>query len=164
MRVATALLIATLVFPLAAVAEKTVIRAGYVVDPDTGRVAEKQTLVIENGKISAIGADVDSPAGAEEVEIFDKDRVTLRAAEADEIAAYVATGEPMDKAGAYAYQGEGGRFVERVDGSRSNVIGLPLAETLALLAEAGVVDAAAPERWRDEEGLAEAFAGADARG
>ncbi len=46
---------------------------------------------------------------------------------------YVGTGEPMDKAGAYAMQGAGGALVERIDGSVSNVIGLPLAETLELI-------------------------------
>jgi septum formation protein len=64
--------------------------------------------------------------------------VTLRPATRPEIEAYVASGEPLDKAGSYALQGVGGRFVERVEGSRSNVIGLPLDETLALLAEAGL--------------------------
>jgi septum formation protein len=64
--------------------------------------------------------------------------VTLRAATPDELRAYVATGEPLDKAGAYALQGEGRRFVSRVEGSESNVIGLPLDEALALLAEAGL--------------------------
>jgi septum formation protein len=51
---------------------------------------------------------------------------------------YVATGEPMDKAGAYAIQGIAGAFVRELRGSVSNVIGLPLAETLELLAGAGV--------------------------
>ena len=46
---------------------------------------------------------------------------------------YVGTGEPMDKAGGYAMQGAGGALVERIDGSVSNVIGLPLAETLELI-------------------------------
>ena len=59
----------------------------------------------------------------------------MRAASSDELRAYVATGESLDKAGAYALQGGGRRFVERVDGSESNVIGLPLAETLELLGE-----------------------------
>jgi septum formation protein len=65
-------------------------------------------------------------------------RVQLRSVELDEIRAYVATGEPLDKAGAYAIQGQGGRFVCRVEGSHSNVIGLPVEETLALLREAGL--------------------------
>jgi septum formation protein len=66
-------------------------------------------------------------------------RVTLREASADEIASYVATGEPLDKAGAYAFQGEGRRFVRSVEGSETNVIGLPVEETLELLREVGIV-------------------------
>jgi len=50
---------------------------------------------------------------------------------------YVSTGEPMDKAGAYAVQGIGGFLVERITGSVSAVVGLPLVETLALLRESG---------------------------
>ena len=62
--------------------------------------------------------------------------VVMREADAEEVRAYVDTGEPLDKAGAYAAQGEGRRFIERIEGSLSNVIGLPVEETLALLAEA----------------------------
>ncbi len=54
-----------------------------------------------------------------------------------EIEWYVGTGEPLDKAGAYAIQGAGGAFVLSVDGSVSNVVGLPLAETADLLRRAG---------------------------
>lgn len=53
------------------------------------------------------------------------------------VAAYVASGEPDDKAGAYAIQGLGGRFVERVEGCYYNVVGLPLARLCALLESAG---------------------------
>jgi len=54
------------------------------------------------------------------------------------LAAYLETDEPWDKAGAYAIQGLAGSFIEGVSGSVSNVIGLPLVETRALLARAGV--------------------------
>jgi septum formation protein len=50
---------------------------------------------------------------------------------------YVATGEPLDKAGAYAVQGIGGVFVQRVDGSVSNVVGLPMHTVLRLAKELG---------------------------
>jgi septum formation protein len=65
-------------------------------------------------------------------------RVTFRAASEAELRAYVASGESLDKAGAYALQGEGRGLVRRIEGSESNVVGLPLEETLALLAEAGL--------------------------
>jgi septum formation protein len=77
-------------------------------------------------------------AGARQRRLHVESRVTMRAASDDALRAYVATGEPLDKAGAYAVQGEGRRLVERVEGSETNVIGLPLEETLALLAELGV--------------------------
>ncbi|WP_286220336.1 Maf family protein [Marinobacter apostichopi] len=54
-----------------------------------------------------------------------------------EVAAYVASGEPMDKAGSYGIQGLGGIFVSDLRGSYSAVVGLPLQETAALLADAG---------------------------
>lgn len=64
-------------------------------------------------------------------------RVRMRPAAPDEIRRYVASGEPLDKAGAYAAQGRGRAFIEEIVGSRSNVIGLPIDETLSLLREAG---------------------------
>ncbi len=59
--------------------------------------------------------------------------VFFRRLSPDEIAAYVATGEPLDKAGAYGIQGRGGALVERIDGCYSNVVGLPLRRTRELL-------------------------------
>jgi septum formation protein len=55
-----------------------------------------------------------------------------------EVAWYLATGEPDGKAGGYALQGAGAALVERVEGSDTNVIGLPLAETVALLRRVGL--------------------------
>lgn len=63
--------------------------------------------------------------------------VEFRALSTDEIDAYIATGEPMDKAGSYGIQGLGGIFVNNLRGSYSAVVGLPLQETAALLASAG---------------------------
>ena len=56
----------------------------------------------------------------------------------EEIRAYIATGEPMDKAGSYALQGIAGLWVDMIEGSSSNVIGLPLTLTRRLLCEAGL--------------------------
>lgn len=60
-------------------------------------------------------------------------RVQFRVLTTQEIAAYVATGEPMDKAGAYAIQGGAAAFVERVEGDYYNVVGLSLASVRRLL-------------------------------
>lgn len=64
--------------------------------------------------------------------------VTFREIARDEALAYWQTGEPGDKAGAYAIQGLGGAFVSRVDGSYTGVVGLPVFETLTLLKRAGI--------------------------
>ena len=57
----------------------------------------------------------------------DRTRVHIAPMTEQEIDAYIATGEPLDKAGAYAIQGQGGMFIDRIDGSYSNVVGLPMA-------------------------------------
>jgi len=61
-------------------------------------------------------------------------RVTFRDLSDQEIADYVATGEPMDKAGAYAIQGGAAKMIRRIEGSHSNVIGLPVCEVMEALA------------------------------
>jgi septum formation protein len=56
----------------------------------------------------------------------------------EDIAAYVATGEPLDKAGAYAIQGRASRFIPRIDGSYANVVGLPVTSVVRLLKGSGL--------------------------
>lgn len=64
--------------------------------------------------------------------------VRFRSLSASDIARYIATGEPMDKAGAYAIQGVGGQLVAEVRGSWTNVMGLPVERSLAALACVGI--------------------------
>ncbi len=66
-------------------------------------------------------------------------RVYFKALEAVEIAAYVATGCPLDKAGAYGIQGRAAYMVARIEGSYTNVVGLPLCETVETLVQMGAV-------------------------
>ncbi|WP_033169897.1 nucleoside triphosphate pyrophosphatase [Selenomonas sp. ND2010] len=65
-------------------------------------------------------------------------KVTFGAMSQEEISRYVETGEPLDKAGAYAVQGIAARFIEKIEGSYSNVVGLPLHAVTQLARKAGV--------------------------
>ena len=76
--------------------------------------------------------------GSAEASAVEETVVHVRVLDDAEIEAYVATGEPFGKAGAYAIQGAGGMFVERIEGSDTNVIGLPLATVVRLAADVGV--------------------------
>jgi septum formation protein len=62
--------------------------------------------------------------------------VTFSGITEDELAAYCATGEPLDKAGAYGIQGYAARWVPRIDGCYFNVMGLPIARVVKLVKEA----------------------------
>lgn len=64
--------------------------------------------------------------------------VWFRGLSAEDIAGYVASGEPRDRAGAYAIQGLASRFIPRINGSYTNVVGLPVTAVFALLEEAGI--------------------------
>jgi septum formation protein len=66
-------------------------------------------------------------------------RVTMRTARGDELDRYVRTGEGLDKAGAYAVQGIGSFLVERIEGSYTNVVGLPACEVIVDLQSAGLL-------------------------
>jgi septum formation protein len=107
-----------------------------------GRLAGRDHLVV-TGVAVRDGDRSRTAAGVETT------RVTMAPLAPAEIERYVATGEPLDKAGAYAIQGLGALLVERIEGNYSNVVGLPLPLTAHLFAELGV----------DLLGLGEAAAG-----
>lgn len=86
---------------------------------------------IEHDVLTAVV--VKGPAG-ERADVV-RTRVHFIELSADDIAWYIATREPEGKAGAYAIQGRGARFVDRIDGSWSNVVGLPIATVARMLAE-----------------------------
>lgn len=82
------------------------------------------------------GADAfDAPAYAETT------AVTLRALSEDEVRRYAATGEGLDKAGGYAIQGIGGAFIERIEGSYANVVGLPVHRVVEALLRLDAIEA-----------------------
>lgn len=93
-----------------------------------GRLAGREHRVV-----TAVRLRRGEDPGREEVEIS---RVRIAPMSEQELAWYVATGEPMDKAGAYAVQGLGARFIESVSGSYTNVMGLPARGVYRLMREA----------------------------
>ena len=97
----------------------------------SGHVHEVLTAVVLIGA----GRDLEEVAGT---------RVWFSRLTPEELEWYVASGEPMGKAGAYAIQGLGARFIERIDGSWSNVVGLPLAAVHRLLGEVQWADSQRP--------------------
>lgn len=91
-----------------------------------------------SGREHVVLTGVHVRCGEREAAAVEETVVRFRGLGDDEVAAYVATGEPHDKAGGYGIQGAGGMFVERIEGSDTNVVGLPLATVVRLAAEVGV--------------------------
>lgn len=77
--------------------------------------------------------------GAAEASAVESPSVTFRELDADHIDAYIATGEPMDKAGSYGIQGYGATLVSRVEGDYFAVMGLPLHRTMHLIESVGLI-------------------------
>ena len=90
-----------------------------------------------SGREHAVVTALAMARGGEVRSSVERVAVTFRALSAAEIEAYVATGEPMDKAGAYGIQGYGATIVERIDGDFFAVMGLPLASLVRLAREVG---------------------------
>jgi nucleoside triphosphate pyrophosphatase len=81
-----------------------------------------------------------TPAAAHEITIASESTlVSMNDISDDEIRDYVASGEPMDKAGAYAIQGMASRWIPRIEGDYSNVVGLPVAMVYAMLRKRGAM-------------------------
>ena len=127
-------------------------------DPDLITIAA-DTIVVINRKVLGKPRDVDDAArmlallsGREHVvttavavsrgkklrSAVEEVRVKFRRLRDDEIEAYIATGEPMDKAGAYGIQGYGATIVERIEGDYFAVMGLPIVRLVGLLRDVGV--------------------------
>lgn len=92
-------------------------------------------LKMLSGRTHSVFTGVYITDGEREFLFHTETRVTFYPLTQAEVAAYVQSGEPMDKAGAYGIQGRGALFVEKIDGDYFNVVGLPLAKTAKMLKE-----------------------------
>jgi septum formation protein len=115
---------------------------GKPAGPDEARGMLRRLCGREHEVITGV-AVVDARTGRSEATAV-VSRVRMAEYGEAEIEAYLATGEPLDKAGAYAIQGRGGALVAGLEGSFSNVVGLPLEETARVLAAFGVPVSARP--------------------
>jgi septum formation protein len=111
---------------------------GEVLGKPRDREAGLAMLVRLSGRGHQVFSGVALWSGGKFRSALSESRVWFRAVSPAEAAAYWDTGEPMDKAGGYAIQGRGAIFIERLEGSYSGVMGLPLFETARLLREAGM--------------------------
>ena len=117
---------------------------GKPIDPADARAMLRRLQGREHEVITGV-AVVDARTGRSGARAV-VSRVRMAEYGEPEIERYVATGEPLDKAGAYAIQGQGGALVAGLEGSFSNVVGLPLEETAGLLAAFGVAVSVPPGR------------------
>jgi len=103
---------------------------------DTGEAARMLGLL--SGRDHTVITAVAVSRGNKLRSAIEEVRVKFRRLRDDEIEAYIATGEPMDKAGAYGIQGFGATIVERIEGDYFAVMGLPLGRLVGLLRDVGV--------------------------
>tara|TARA_Y100000296_G_C5150240_1_gene245996 strand:- start:29 stop:604 length:576 start_codon:yes stop_codon:yes gene_type:complete len=115
--------------------DTSVIFSGEILGKPVNNREAEETLQRLSGQTHQVLSAVAVVKGNREKVISVATEVTFRSLSDEEIARYVATGEPADKAGSYGIQGMGAILVAGISGSYSNVVGLPLTETAALLNE-----------------------------
>jgi septum formation protein len=119
-------------------ADTTVVRNGCILGKPADEAQAVAMLLELQGSSHEVLTGVAVARGAAGFAVLARTRVTFRSIKRYEAEAYAATGEGADKAGGYGIQGIGAIFAEKVEGSYSNVVGLPLVETERLLRDFGV--------------------------
>jgi septum formation protein len=120
------------------VADTTVALTNEILGKPVDRVdAERMLSLLSGTRHRVLTAVAITFEGRTELAVSES-HVTFGVLEPERIAAYAASGEPFDKAGAYAVQGRAASFIERIEGSYTGIMGLPLYETTRLLAKFGI--------------------------
>jgi septum formation protein len=121
-------------------ADTVVVLGGQILGkPNDSADARRMLRLLSNAAHDVHTGMVVRTVGGERAEVMTT-RVHFRPMDDSEIDWYIASGEPDGKAGAYAIQGRAARFIDRIEGSWSNVVGLPIADVYRLLKELSVVD------------------------
>ena len=121
-------------------ADTTVVLDGASLDKPSGAEEAAATLRRLSGRTHEVwtGVHLLRPGTGARAQVLERTRVRMRAFDEEAVAWYVRTGEPLDKAGAYGIQGLGVFLVEGIEGSWSNVVGLPLERLPELMRTVGV--------------------------
>ena len=119
-------------------ADTVVVLDGKVLGKPRDKAHAAEMLRALSGRSHSVFTGLCVLRGAQQLSHAEESRVCFRELGGDEIARYIATGEPMDKAGAYGAQGIASVFVERIEGDFFNVMGLPLCALGKLLKQLGV--------------------------
>jgi septum formation protein len=119
-------------------ADTVVIADGEILGKPADDADACRMLSLLSGSMHLVQTGVVLLSGSSVAEELCTTRVHVRQLRLEEIAWYVASGEPAGKAGAYAIQGRAARFIECIEGSWSNVVGLPIATVHRMLKEAAI--------------------------
>lgn len=118
-------------------ADTTVVARGEILGKPVDRLDAVRMLKLLSGAVHDVFTGVVVATPDQELATAVRTRVSFVPLSFDEINWYIETGEPEGKAGAYAIQGHAARFIDRIDGSWSNVVGLPIATVYQLLKRVG---------------------------
>lgn len=118
-------------------ADTIVVRDNHILGKPADEAQARNTLQSLQGRNHQVITGVSICSQGKETSWAERTEVTFRSLTPQEIETYVATGEPMDKAGAYGIQGRAAQFVTRITGSYTNVVGLPLAQLIERLEQHG---------------------------
>lgn len=117
-------------------ADTCVVCDGHILGKPADTADARRMLELLSGRTHAVLTGVAAVTGSKVARGLEITQVMFHHISDAEIAQYILTGEPLDKAGAYAIQGYAARWIPRIEGCYFNVVGLPIARTIALLAEA----------------------------
>ncbi len=124
-------------------ADTVVVVDGQILGKPSDPADASRMLRMLSGRQHQVITGVALVAGGQWSVASETTSVTMLEITNEEIAEYAAGGEPMDKAGAYAIQGVASRWIPRIEGDYSNVVGLPIALVWRMLKQAGLLPAAA---------------------
>lgn len=130
-------------------ADTVVVAGGRLMGKPSNAVDAESMLEALSGVVHEVHTAVVVRTAARQLEEVVTTAVRFSPLSEREIAWYIATGEAQGKAGAYAIQGRAARFIDRIDGSWSNVVGLPISTAYRLLLEAGAGSWSAPSNAID---------------